>query len=198
MAVVAAANGVSLDNSELVAQFVPVEFDGDGFLYTELLDRRKGSGRNRGRIVRTFYHRTRDEFFEQLPQMRQLCDFFQVRAYTRLSLRSFRKVGMLFTAAIVEQALAGNWAGMRHGYASACGMSAPIDGHKYWLLDVDDVSAHPDAIDAIRALPEYVTTIPSRAGVHLVVRPHRVPDGGYPFELHKDNPTNLYIPDGAA
>lgn len=193
----------AVDNSELVRYFVPQVFDGDTFVYTEILNRNKRSGNNKGRLERTFYHRFMAEFDAQLPDIMKWCDFTGARAYTRLSPRSFKKVGHRFFQHQTEQVLAENWEGMRHGYAHACGISTPLV--KYWLFDVDDPTMLAEAeaaIDAVPFLPKApsvqarLVTIPSRKGYHIVTRPFdprtlRLPPG---VELKKDANTNLYIP----
>ena len=194
----------AIDNCELVAWYVPEEFDGDTFVYTELLNRQRKSGNNKGRLVRTFYHRSREEFDQQLPDIRALCDYTGARAYTRLSTRSFKKVGQKYAAHVLEQAFAENWEGIRHGYSHACGVSAPLV--KYWQFDVDDPAQLPLAELAIDALAERrgeqtprQHTIPSLKGYHIITRPFdprglTVPNG---VELKRDANTNLYIPAGA-
>jgi hypothetical protein len=67
-----------------------------------------------------------------------------------------------------------------------------------WLWDVD----YPQRTlhtDKLQALPELVAVVPSRKGRHLLTRPFN--RASYDLDtivLHKDNPTNLYIPESAA
>jgi hypothetical protein len=196
-----------IDNSALIADFCPASNDGDTFIYTEMLDRSKRKGNNGQRLLKTFYHRSRDEFWEQWPTIRKLCDLANVRACTRLSPRSYRKVGATFTKLVVEAALTDNFAGMKSLYNRACGITAPNE--KLWLLDVDAEDAGSrDIEDQLRVRTALIARIPSRRAFHLIVRPldlrligYSMPADGYVLpnvQLHKDNPTNLYIPDEAA
>jgi hypothetical protein len=197
---------VTLDNSDLVARFCPAQPDGDTFIYTEMLDRSKRKGNNGVRLLKTFYHRSVDEFRDQLPTIKELCELSKVRACTRLSPRSFAKVGREFTRLVVDASLTANWAGMKSLYNRACGIVAP--NTKLWLWDVDEITDESVRFgDRLRELGMLVECIPSRRGVHLISKPfdHRdiVKPDGYlsatpTIQLHKDNPTNLYIPDGAA
>jgi hypothetical protein len=190
----------AVDNSELIAGFMPEVDDGDTFLYTELLDRSKRTaGSNRVRVLRTFYHRSRDDFWRRWPVIKELCDQTGVRAYTRLSPRSYAKVGKLFAARVIEHALAGNFNGLAYAYASACGCVTP--NKKLWLLDVDDLASWADFHNDDAFPLTQVAAIPSRKGLHVVVTPFdtktfmpRLPAG---VSVHKDNPTNLYIPASA-
>lgn len=190
-----------LDNRKVIEPFIPETFDGDTFYYTEILDRSKRSGNNRGRRLREFVHRDRATFVEQCDQIAKMCEFFQARAYTRLSPRSFRLVGMKYVQTIVEQALTANWQGMRHAYAKAMGTTPPLE--KRWLFDADDQEQVDLLAGLLPAVTKVVARVPSRKGVHFITQPfdmrsigERLAKAG--IEVHKDNPTNLYVPDGAA
>lgn len=193
---------MTLDNSLLIRPFVPELDDGDTFIYTELLDRSKGKGNNVNRLVKTFYHTSREEFDEQMPAIRNLCELTKTRAYTRLAPRSFEKVSKLFTQMVVETALSGNHSSQRRMYSRALGTVSPIK--KLWLLDVDVLNEETEFLG--NQLDDHsllLENIPSRKGCHYIIKPFHV-EGLFPsglcagVDLHKDNPTNLYIPDGAA
>lgn len=198
---------MKLDNSELVAPFCPATADGDTFIYTEMLDRGRRKGNNGHRLVKTFYHRSVEEFWSQWPTLKALCDLAQVRACTRLAPRSYAKVGALFTRMVVEASLTDNWAGMKSLYNRACGTVGP--NKKLWLFDVDVIDLRSEQL--VKALTErgvFRSRIPSKKGEHLISDPFdmraiggassngMMPEFGW-VQMHKDNPTNLYIPDGA-
>src|SRR5262249_18433861 len=138
---------------------------------------------------------------------KHLCDLLQVRAYTRLAKRSYKKVGKQFTRLVTDAALTNNWAGMKSLYDHACGTTPPVE--KLWLVDVDIQNKATEKL-ALRLteLGVMLVAIPSKKGLHYIVKPFDVRQ----FEtfkadlkltkdhvdLHKDNPTNLYIPDHAA
>jgi hypothetical protein len=195
-----------IDNSELIAPFMPAENDEDTFCYTELLDRRiKAGTSNRTRLVRTYYHQSRQAFEEHLPEMRLLCVTLGVRAYTRLSPRSFAAVGKLCAQIKLQRVIEERYWLLRHAYASACGKVAPL--RKLWLYDVDletDETRHLGVWLAEQGLLR--ATIPTRKGLHYITDPHdprRVQDliahgHGPAVALHRDSPTCLFIADGAA
>lgn len=198
-----------IDNSMPVAAFCPAEYDGDTFIYTEMLDRGKRKGNNGHRLVKTFYHRSVEEFWEQWPTIKQLCDLARVRACTRLAQRSYRKVGATFTRMVVEAALTDNFAGMKSLYNRACGTTSP--NAKLWLFDVDVPDEASEKFgEFLNAYALRIATIPSKKGLHYITPPfdfrlwigaigERCGTDGLPpnVSLHKDNPTNLYIPDEA-
>lgn len=193
-----------LDNSALIAPFCPATQDGDTFIYTEMLDRGKRKGNNGHRLVKTFYHRSVEEFWSQWPTIKELCDLTKVRACTRLAPRSYAKVGREFTRMVVEASLTNNWAGMKSLYNRACGIVSP--NQKLWLFDVDKIDDGTERLAAMMKDAGVLRArVPSKKGEHLIAIPFdsRGWIGNRGWEvfgeivLHHDNPTNLYIPDGA-
>lgn len=188
-----------IDNAHIIREFAPATEDGDSFIYTELLDRRRRVGNNSARLLRAFFHRSREEFDRQMPWIRDLCESTKARAYVRIPARSFRAVGATFTRLVVDAALTDNHRGMKTLYGSACGKTNPIA--KLWLVDVD-VPSEATANYYTRLADEglLIAVIPSRRAHHYIVKPHRpdavpCPEGA---TLMREATTNLYIPDGAA
>ncbi len=201
-----------IDNSKLIAEFCPRHLDGDTFIYTEMLDRGKRKGNNGNRLLKTFYHRSVDEFWEQVPVIKQLCDLSCIRACTRLAPKSYKRVGVTYTKMVVEAALTNNWAGMKSLYNRACGITSPEK--KLWLFDIDVIDDKTKSFgDKLKEAGNLVATIPSKKGLHYITNPFDIrlieiyyqelniaePErlNNEYISLHKDNPTNLYIPDGA-
>jgi len=192
----------------MIAAFCPAISDGDTFIYTEMLDRTKRNGNNGVRLLKTFYHRSVEEFWAQWPTIKQLCDLSKVRACTRLAPRSYAKVGATFTRMVVEASLTANWAGMKSLYNRACGTTSPNE--KLWLFDIDQRTEKTDSLARLLESSGVLRArIPSKKGEHLItVAFNQEPFVGRHGEsgwsawgevtLHKDNPTNLYIPEGAA
>lgn len=196
-----------LDNSKLVAEFVPEIDDGDTFCYSEMLDRTARKGNNGQRLLKTFYHRSREEFWDQWPTIQKLCDMSQVRAYTRLAPRSYKSVGRNFAKLVMDTVISENWSGMKSLYNRACGTTSP--NQKLWLFDVDEKTEDTERLyDQMNGAGFVKARIPSKKGEHIITlpfdpRPYIGSQGnGWGIwgqvSLHKDNPTNLYIPEGAA
>lgn len=196
---------MSVDNSEIIRRFVPEIDDNDTYVYTELLDRRKTKGNNGFRLVKTFFHTSREAFDIQFPAIKHLCDSYSCRAYTRLSPRSFKKTAGVFLKMVAEGFVAENFNGMKSFYSKACGNVAPIT--KYWMLDIDteiteQMQEYKDAVvrgggKSIAA--NFVCEIPSKTGTHWIITPynHEVYTTPFGMDLKKDANTNLYIPENA-
>lgn len=190
---------MAIDNSTLISSLLPSTYDGDSFYYTELIDRstnkRNHTGDTNYRLLRSFEHETRDQLLNQMPMIKKLCDTNSLRAYIRLSPRSRKQVAWETAQSLLKHIQEGHYNHARYQYASACGRTR-IKSKKLWLYDVDDPQAQ-NAIDLEPIISPYlVAKIPSRQGYHLIVRPHHV-TYRTDISLHKDNPTNLYIPNEA-
>lgn len=185
-----------VDNSTVLRQFVPETWDGDTYVYTEMLDRRKTKGNNGFRLVKAFYHRSQEEFDNQLPAIRKLCDSYGARAYFRPSPRSYKKTAGTFLTFVTEAYIAGNYDGMKSFYTKACANTAP--NVKYWMFDVDDMEACK-YLAKIDSHTEIIAQVPSKTGMHWIVKPFRLDTFNCPsgMEIKKDANTNLYIPDNA-
>jgi hypothetical protein len=188
-----------LDNSKLIRAFCPDKDDGDTFIYTEMLDRGQRKGNNGQRLLKTFYHRSREEFDNQFETIKKLCDMSQVRAMTRLAPRSYKKVAGTFLRLVTETYITQNYAGMKTLYNRACGTTTPTT--KLWLVDCDSPDEYKLAStfeDKAKSLGGVWFSIPSKKGTHIICSPFDMRLWPFPnIGIHKDNPTNLYIPDGA-
>lgn len=182
----------AISNYEILKHYVPEEFDGDTFYYTEILDRSKKAGNNKGRRLRTYYHRDRAEFEAQMPQIIEMCEYFKARAYFRPSSRSFKKVGQAFAKHLIEQVISDNWEGMRYGYSSVCGKTRLS---KVWLFDFDEFGS--TALSNFLIDKQDGLVIPSKKGYHILTKPfdkRLAAAFNEDVSIHLDNPTNLYIP----
>lgn len=184
-----------VDNLDIVSSMLDANDDGDTFWYTELLDRDAG-GNNSKRLVRMFRHHCRENLVSQMPTIRALCDVTGARAYTRLSPRSQRRVGQHLLVLTATMAAEEAWSSAGHLYARACGQSN-IHGRRLWLYDVDEGQDEDGSLlQSLRDGGWLRAVVPSKAGCHYISSPHdprnETLNG---VTLHKDNPTNLYIPE---
>jgi hypothetical protein len=195
----------AIDNFDLLAELVAPQFDGDTFLYTELLDRSKRSGNNKGRRVHVFTHRTRQDLFDQRQQIVDLCQATKARAYLRVTPRSFEQVGRAYARLVLDQALTGNWTSK----ASVTRWRPFRDGTDMMnalCFSIASSSGRRPARRAPIAVPHALPPLVSVDVEEPAARRARELDGrgkapdfsALGIELHRDNPTNLYIPADAA
>lgn len=81
---------------------------------------------------------------------------------------------------------------------SAAGLLKPTRNNQLWILDID--TKDQDYVDEILIeMKEYydrspVNIIPTKHGCHILMRPFDLRDFTNDIDVHKNNPTILYIP----
>jgi hypothetical protein len=181
----------------------------DQFYFIQVLQRKKDhqSGKingtnNNSRLIK-YYLVDNLEYFDFIqPEIEQLCDVFQARAGINLNRRSYRKMALQNLKKCTDQIINEDFNHAHKAYASVVG-SFNHDSDKRWILDVDEVGRPTNDIVLFaerECAPEgdkFISIIPSKNGYHIIMKPFdlnkfrkQFPD----IEVHKNNPTNLYIP----
>ncbi len=203
-----------VDNFDLIRDML-IWDDPDKFYYVQILQRKEDhKGRphklgpnNSSRSIKNYYIDNLKDFLFFKEEMIKLCDLFNARASIRLNRRSYKKC-----AYKTLQKMANIMANREYSHVGRARSKAIGDGHdegkgKTWILDID-----ADEDDVIHESPamiytfleearpignKFVGAIPSKTGTHIISKPfdlrgfkEKFPD----IEIHKDNPTNLYIP----
>lgn len=194
-----------VDNFEQIKDLLKWRSD-DDFYFLQILQRKKDhkegkvkGTNNNSRLVKAYYVKDLEhlEFIE--PEVKELCKLFNARAGINLNRRSFKKMQLQHLKKITEQLLNNDHNKSHRAYNTVCG-AYNNDKDKKWILDVDDVNFNPtkllsDLHDAQPVGGKHIATIPSRNGYHLIVKPFNVMQVNLvDTEIHKNNPTNLYIP----
>lgn len=194
-----------IDNINKILPFLTFE-SVDDFYYLQILQRKKENpelGSN-SRVIKNYYITSQDYLLKRYPEIIKLCEFFNARASIRLNKRSFEKVGMKTMVNLANTMMNKEYQFLRSSYDRACGLGHN-DPNKTWILDLDGEFL-PETLEEMKtiinnSLPEglnTITHIPSKNGLHWITRPFdsREFQKHYPeIDIHKDNPTNLYIPD---
>lgn len=177
----------------------------DDFYYLQILKRKKENpelGSN-SRVIKNYYIRSKEQLENYYEEIVTLCEIFNARASIRLNKRSFKKVAFKNMVNVANTMSNGEFQFVRKSYDRACGLGHN-DDKKTWILDLDgDIT--PSKLNAIKSLlfieqPEgekIIAEIPSKDGLHLIVKPFDCRQFNVVFneiDIHKDNPTNLYIP----
>ena len=142
-------------------------------------------------------------------EIKKLCEFFKARAYINLAPKSIKKTTMLQIKYLAERAYIGDYKKIWKSWNTCAG---EIKGEEpRWVVDIDDNSfSYPikDKVYNIRRLIDelmpktpdrrIICEIPTKNGVHLITTPFNLQQfkKEYPdIDVHKNNPTILYIPD---
>ena len=194
-----------VDNTELIRPLLKFDND-DLFYFLQVLQRgkeNKGMGKN-SRVIKNYYISTLEYFDHRLPEIKKLCDFFNARAAIRLNRRSFKNVAFQSMVNIANTLANGDFEHVKSQYIKACG-KCNSEIEKTWIIDIDgdDSVKHSSFVCSTinNCMPsgyKIIVEIPSKSGIHLITKPFHVAefrDQGFEvMDIHKDNPTNLYIP----
>jgi hypothetical protein len=184
----------------------------DDFYHLQIIKRKKDNpglpGRNNNaRCVKTYYVTSIEYLEEKKEEIIALSTLHNARACINLNRRSFEKIAFQTLIKITGQIMSKDFKSARRAYESVCGAYSN-EPHTKWIVDVDDLNFNAlEFKDLIRnAQPlgdKYIATIPTKNGYHLIVKPFDIRivreenefnSKGWNIDIHKDNPTILYVP----
>lgn len=193
-----------IDNLERILPFLKFESE-DDFYYLQILQRKKENAElgSNSRVIKNYYITSEEYLLKRYDEIKRLCEFFNARASIRLNKRSFEKVGMKAMVNLANTMMNKEYKFLKSSYDRACGLGHN-DSEKKWILDIDGERTFEELMkmeDLINdSMPEGTNTIcyiSSKSGLHLITRPFDSREFNHHYadiEIHKDNPTNLYIP----
>lgn len=196
--------------SKEVDNLIPISkmlvFDSpDDFYYLQIIQRKK-ENQNLGsnsRVIKSYYIKSIVHLTDRYEEIKSLCRLFNARACIRLNKRSFEKVAFKSLSNVCNTLSNKDFSSLKGSYDRACGLGHN-DPNKTWILDIDCVTSAnfcQELEDLVNnSAPEGYKTLKylnSKTGLHLITKPFdcRAFREKYPeIEIHKDNPTNLFIP----
>jgi hypothetical protein len=180
----------------------------DDFYHLQIIKRKKEHpelGSN-SYVVKTYYITSLEYLFKKSEEIKALCNHHNARACINLNRRSFEKISYHLLRKVTEQILNRDFRAVRKAYESVCGAHSnePV---KKWIIDVDGkkFDNDPEWFYALRRTlvgieptgDKWLDVIESKNGCHIITRPFNVEvfKKTYPgFDIHKDNPTILFVP----
>ena len=180
----------------------------DDFYFLQILQRKKEHpdlGSN-SHVVKNYYIRSVEDLDKKYVEIKSICTVFNARAMLRLNKRSFEKVAYKALINMANTMENRDYSHIKNCYDRACGQSHNAK-QKKWIIDIDNLGTADALIEAGRfkdAVEFYdpvglkvFAEITSPNGFHFITSPFNVKqyyDAGFKFDIHKDNPTNLFIP----
>lgn len=198
---------MAINNFNLI--YPLLNFDGeDDFYFAQILQRKKDNpgnvhgSNNSSRLIQAYYITSVEKLKSLEQEMIHFADYFNARVGINLNKRGFYKTAFHTMQTIANQMSNKDFKNVRGAYNTACGL-CNSDDDKRWILDVDDngrrlndmilfIEKQCDPIGV-----KYITFIPSKQGGHVITKPFNLSKFKieYPeIEVHKNNPTNMYIP----
>lgn len=192
-----------IDNIKRIIPFLKFESE-DDFYYLQILQRKKENpslGSN-SRVIKNYYINSVEYLESHYNEIKDLCNQFNAGASIRLNKRSYESVSFKTLENIANSMRNREYKFIKASYDRACGLSHN-DKEKKWILDIDERN-----LSTVKSIGIFIENIEpkgnkvlilldSKNGFHLITKPFNVEEfkKKYPeIEVHKDNPTNLYIP----
>lgn len=192
-----------------------LKFDNsDQFYFLQILQRKKDAVKgqkvngtnNNSRLIKAYYINSIEYYDFIENEVIKLCDLFNARAGINLNRRSYEKMALQHLKKCTDQIINKSYDKAYKAYSSVVGAYSQ-ESDKTWILDIDSEKIPNGLCDYIdyECFPlcnklnptKIIQAIPSKSGYHLLTKPFNLLDfkKKYPdIEVHKNNPTNLYIP----
>lgn len=198
------------DNIQQIRDLLKFDSE-DHFYFLQILQRKKdhkggmkvNGTNNNSRLVKAYYINSLEYFDFIMPEVIELSKIFNARAGINLNRRSYEKMALQNLRRLTEQIINKEYKKAHKAYPSVVG-SYNHESDKNWILDIDGHDHNPvhlrNILYNLGPIGEkIIARIPSKNGYHLITKPFNVKDFReltcyYDIEIHKNNPTNLYIP----
>jgi len=130
-----------------------------------------------------------------------LTTFHNARVGINLNKRSFKSIAFNTLKKVSDQILNQDYKSVRAVYNSVCG-NVNNEQNKKWIVDIDDLNFNALELKSfLYKLDPYgdkfLAHIPTKNGYHIITSPFNSQQFKYAYpkiDIHKDNPTILFIP----
>lgn len=193
----------------------------DDFYFLQILQRNKEHPNlgNNNRRIREYYIHNIQQLDESELEILQLCNTFNARAYIHVNRRNRRQVALEMLALLAHNIKSSQYEGISRIYESICGKHHS-QKDKTWVVDVDtkdkavvfqvtELIANMRGAETAGTMLEDMHIIPTKNGYHVItpafnsktfaemlpeLTKKQSPHHGAIVEIHKNNPTLLYVP----
>ena len=202
-------------NFPKVKKFLNFDNEGD-FYYLQIIQRKKENPdlSKSEKVIKNYYIENLEYLERKQNEIIKLCDNFNARAYLRLNRRNYKDLTYRMNKLLAKYMHSKQYRATMTIWDKVCGRYHAED-NKLWIIDLDDIVGDEGKKDMGRLCflinqlqPVDVETkvqavLPSKNGFHIISTVFNVKRFNelidkYDFQLdaqiHKDNPTNLYIP----
>jgi len=195
-----------IDNFELIKKMLKFDSE-DEFYFIQILQRKKDNpegvngSNNSSRLIKAYYINSIDHLESLKDEMVAFANYFNARIGINLNKRSYYKTAFNTMKTIADRLHNKDYRQVKRAWNTSCGMHN--GGDKIWIIDIDvqDMSYINDMRNFIQTQqPEgnkILGLIPSKNGFHFITKGFDLREfkKEYPdIDIHKNNPTNLYIP----
>lgn len=194
-----------VNNFERIKELLVFDSE-DDFYHLQILKRKKEHpelGSN-SYVVKTYYIQSVKYLESKKDEIIALCQHHNARACINLNRRSFEKMAFHLLKKVVDQILNKDYKSARKAYESVCGAYSN-EPQKKWVVDVDtndiklvdQIHADIKNCEPNRRQSKTVAILKTKNGYHIISTPFNMEEFKqfHPkVDVHKDNPTILYVP----
>jgi len=190
------------DNFNRITYYL--DFREEHFYYIQILSRKKDNPNQKHvKLIRNYYVDDKDYFWKLEDTIKDLCNFFNARAYIRLNIRSYRDTALQQLKLDSDYIRSRQYKAVRSSFSKAAGRFNAQE-KLLWVIDFDgkQKSMLKDVIAYIKELQKNIqknyncySTLPTPNGIHLISNPFNLQQFKQEFpdiDVKKDNPTILY------
>lgn len=199
-----------INNFEIIKSYLDFS-NPDTYYFLQLIQRRKDNpdlGKDM-HIIDDIFIYNMEQYVRMESEIIATCKLHNARGYFRLNKRSLKKSAMQLLKKVTTMIIDENYKSVKNAYSSVSG-EFNDDNDKKWIVDIDNVILdsnfgynHESMLCTLKNLQietgrePLINLIPTKNGVHIITRPFNVSKFKLMFpniDIHKDNPTILYIP----
>ena len=187
-----------IDNIEKIKTLLRRDNENE-FYYIQIIQRKKDIEWFvwNNRSIKDYYIYSMEQLERRYDEIKKLCNVFNARAYIRLSRRNSEDIARDIIVSIWESFRNKSYNHLSKIYSTVVWQNIWLD--KIWIIDIDwdDVVVHSDLDELNPIWTKLITEIPTKNWIHLITKPfdlHKFKEKYPNIDVHKNNPTILYIP----
>jgi hypothetical protein len=178
------------------------------FYFVQILDRNRSASSNNGRCIKSYFIDSQEYLEKRKDDMVKLADCFDARIYIHPARRNKFNVWLDMLWYTADCIKTGSTERLRRAYETACWKNKWVE--KIWIVDVDTkdkeiLYSTAQAIAYCRPYREPYVIMPTVNWYHMLykwwfdteVYNKWLEWSRYKRDIHKNNPTVLYAPDGS-
>lgn len=194
------------NNFQQIQQLLKFNRPGE-FYFIQIFKRRKDNPEMEVdmKVIRDYYVYSQNDLARLEECIIKDCEAHNARAYVRLNVRHTDKIALMMMKRLADLLISGDTKAARNIYSSVCG-EFHSDPEKKWLIDLDSLNKNEE--DFVKAIisnlwshnemgGQIYAEVPTPNGKHLITSPFNLQsfrsECSY-VDIHKDNPTILYVP----
>jgi hypothetical protein len=199
-----------IDNFDLIANFLKFESPND-FYFLQILQRKKDDNEcvvsSNYRVIKSYYIYSIEELNRRKDKIIELCNSNNARAYIWLNPRNTIDISFECIRQFTDLLQHNNTNMCYRVFDRACGKIRKEGSERCWIVDIDEMEYFDNVCNIINKCQgkndnHIKLIIPSKHGVHIITEGFDrnafyiqcKEKGIADIDIHRDNPTNLYIP----